>query len=26
MSSKDLRRIDAIRRTQGAIGNHVIDE
>lgn len=23
---KDFRRIDAIRRTQGAIGNHVIDE
>jgi peptide/nickel transport system substrate-binding protein len=26
MSSKDYRRIDAIRRTQGTIGNHVIDE
>ena len=26
MSKKDVGRIDAIRRTQGPIGNHVIDE
>lgn len=26
MTNKDFRRIDAIRRTQGALGNHVIDE
>ena len=26
MSKKDVRRIDAVRRTQGPIGNHVIDE
>lgn len=26
MTSKDHRRIDAVRRTQGPIGNHVIDE
>lgn len=26
MSKRDQRRIDAVRRTQGTIGNHVIDE
>lgn len=26
MSKRDVRRIDAVRRTQGPIGNHVIDE
>jgi peptide/nickel transport system substrate-binding protein len=26
MSKKDFRQIDAVRRTQGPIGNHVIDE
>ncbi len=26
MGKQDFRRIDAVRRTQGAIGNHVIDE
>ena len=26
MTKKDDRRIDAVRRTQGPVGNHVIDE